>query len=183
MAMFALTGCGDDDKKGAPATPSISMPPLPSLKPLTPPPINAGAGRISASASMDAGAAAPSARPTSSGSSAGARQTFEIGDCFNSFTKGVFTKVPCSAVHSGEVAALFTLPDSMNPSSPTYTTEISKKCQELLVPVLDRQPNKDELAYASRGPTVATWNNEKDRRLECVMTGKGNAKLNAPLVK
>lgn len=182
-AMLALTGCGGDDDKGGPAIPPPSMPAMPSLKPMTLPPLTIETGGSSKSPTGGSAAGAPTAPKPTGSSKAEAREKYEVGDCVNSFTKDVLTKVPCSVVHLGEVAAVYTLPDSTNPSSATYEKDISDKCKELLLPILDRQPNKDELAYTSRGPTATSWANENDRTLECLMTGKGGKKLNAPLAK
>lgn len=186
VAALLLTGCGDDDKGAPPPSDPPSMN-LPSLRPLptpTVPPIlsNSPKPEDSSANAPTLGAPKPSGAPTSAGgSSLVPRTPLSKGDCINAVGKNNVTKVPCTSPHDGEVAATQTLADSVDPSSPTYLNQLSEKCKALLLPIVDRQPNASSLAFTSYGPTVNSWTSTGDRKLDCVMTGKGGAKLTAPL--
>lgn len=186
VATLLLTGCGDDDKGAPPPSdpPSMNMP---SLRPLPTPTVPPSLPKSTESADSSAnaptlGAPKPSGAPTSAGgSSLVPRTPLSKGDCINATGKNNMTKVPCTSPHDGEVAATQTLADSVDPSSPTYLNQLSEKCKALLLPIVDRQPNASSLAFTSYGPTVNSWTSAGDRKLDCVMTGKGGAKLTAPL--
>lgn len=184
-ALLALTGCGDDDKGGA-AIPPPSGPelPPPSLKPLSPSPAlpSANAGATSPSGSGSAGSSG-SPKPATSSTKLGPSDLTTPGVCLGRSAAGSLIKASCSEVHVGEVAALFTLPESMNPSSPTYKDDIRAKCQDLLLPIVNRQPNASDLTFLPSGPSAKSWAEDADRTLSCIVTTKGDAKLNAPLVK
>ncbi|WP_436787978.1 hypothetical protein [Yinghuangia sp. YIM S10712] len=183
-AMLALTGCGGDDDKGGPAIPPPSMPAMPSLKPLTLPPLTIETSGSSKPSTGGTAAGAPTAPKPSAGSTKlGPGDLTTVGVCLGKSASGSLIKASCTEEHVGEVAAIFTLPESMNPSTATYKEDIRAKCQELLLPILNRQPNAGDLAPLPSGPTEKSWAEDKDRTLSCIVTTKGNVKLNAPLVK
>lgn len=179
VAMIALTGCGDDEPK-SPALPSMEVP---SLKPLpTPDRPSTAPSPKSTTTRVESQDSPASDGPTPTGASKSEpRIELEIGDCVNASPTGNLVKASCTAPHRGEVAAEGTVPESTNPSSPTYKQDVNAQCERLLVQVHGRQDNPNALAFLAYHPSAASWTNDNDRKLQCIIISKDYADLTAPL--
>jgi hypothetical protein len=174
-ALLTLTGCGDDDKPASPPPPpSMEMPslrPLPSAPSV--PGISTGASASEPAKNSAAGSPSPSGTTPYT-----PRIKLQIGECIDLDNTGNLIKVPCTIPHYGEVAALYTLPETTDPSGPTYKADVNAKCEELLTPVQMRQTYPNLYDYVAYHPSARSWANDRDRELACIMTGK--KKTNIP---
>lgn len=184
VAMLALTGCGDDDgPKAPPPMPSMDMP---SLKPLVP----SGPGAVvsvapSASESSQSGqspksSAAGGGSASTGGSGASTsppRIKVAVGDCVDLDATGNLEKVSCSVPHLGQVGAVERLPDSTDPSAPTYKDSVNAKCSDLLQPMLRRQDYPNLYALVAYHPSASSWTEENDRDLGCIMRRADNGNI------
>lgn len=184
VAMLALTGCGDDDgPKAPPPMPSLDMP---SLKPLLPsgpgavasgPPSGSDAPQSAQSPKSNAAAGGPASTGASKASTSPPRIKVAVGDCVEIDDTGNLMKVSCTVPHFGQVGAVFTLPESTDPSAPTYKDSVNAKCDELLKPMLRRQDNPMLYALVAYHPSVRSWTEENDRDLGCIMRRADNGNI------
>lgn len=174
IAMSALTGClGKDDKKASNTSSSSS----PSASgDATDKPTDGPTGK-STSTKKPNSTANPSSGATSDSVN---RIELKVGDCVN-YEGEKMSKASCSSPHDEETGAVYTLPSSMTPTSMTYMDDIEAKCEELLTPVINRQPNAKDLTFSYVYPTASSWMMDNDRTLQCMVAREDKQKLTAKL--
>ncbi|MGW0658670.1 septum formation family protein [Streptodolium elevatio] len=178
VAMAMLTACnGDDDNKSLtpPPMPTFSVPKIdiPDIDIPDPSDLPTSTKRPTSSSSRPTGGATSSTDEVES-------VDLEEGECIDTSSSGEISKKSCSGPHMGEVGAVVTLPDSPSPTSPDFEASIESKCEDEVMPIINRQSNASALTFSFYYPQFSSWTSG-DRTLQCIIEREDGAKLTAKL--
>jgi hypothetical protein len=104
------------------------------------------------------------------------------GDCVLFETTGTgVDKVACTSAHDGQHVRNVDLPDETWPGEAAMDTKASAACKPVVEPVIERQPQADELTWLYIYPKESGWLGG-DREIQCLVSYLDETKkLDAPL--
>lgn len=112
----------------------------------------------------------------------GAPQDWKQGDCLKGFSDASHPAdvVPCTAAHSAQLVGTYFYPtDAGYPGADTLKAKAQDVCTGVkLTPASEKYSLKQFTAY----PSETTWNN-KDRRVDCLISDTDGDKITESLIK